>query len=66
MNTVESALPSDKKNPDMQKKGMQNTKIVATVGPACSSYEKLLELVHAGVDVFRLNLATANTPTTSK
>ncbi|TNE52017.1 MAG: pyruvate kinase [Bacteroidetes bacterium] len=36
---------------------MQNTKIVATVGPACNSYEKLLELVRAGVDVFRLNFS---------
>ena len=33
------------------------TKIVATVGPACSSPEMLEELVLAGVDVFRLNLA---------
>ena len=35
----------------------QNTKIVATVGPACSSYSNLLELVKAGVDVFRLNFS---------
>ncbi len=35
----------------------QNTKIVATVGPACSSYETLLELVKAGVDIFRLNFS---------
>lgn len=35
----------------------QNTKIVATVGPACSSYENLLELVKAGVDTFRLNFS---------
>lgn len=35
----------------------QNTKIVATVGPACSSSEKLLELVVAGVDIFRLNFS---------
>ncbi|MEM9990172.1 MAG: pyruvate kinase [Bacteroidota bacterium] len=35
----------------------QNTKIVATVGPASASYEKLLELVQAGVDVFRLNFS---------
>lgn len=35
----------------------QKTKIVATVGPACSSYENLLELVKAGVDVFRLNFS---------
>lgn len=35
----------------------QNTKIVATVGPASSSYDNLLELVKAGVDVFRLNFS---------
>lgn len=35
----------------------KRTKIVATVGPACDSYEKLLELVKAGVNVFRLNFS---------
>lgn len=33
------------------------TKIVATVGPACRTIEKLVELLHAGVDVFRVNMA---------
>lgn len=35
----------------------QNTKIVATVGPACNSYSKLLDLVKAGVNIFRLNFS---------
>lgn len=33
------------------------TKIIATVGPACSSYEMLLNLVQAGVNVFRINFS---------
>ena len=33
------------------------TKIVATVGPACNRPEDLLDLIHAGVDVFRINTA---------
>ncbi|MCY7327019.1 MAG: pyruvate kinase, partial [Saprospiraceae bacterium] len=41
----------------MRKDGSQNTKIVATVGPACNTYEKLLEIAQAGVDVFRLNFS---------
>ena len=33
------------------------TKIVATVGPACGSVEKLVALINAGASVFRINTA---------
>ena len=36
---------------------MRHTKIVATVGPACSAPDVLDALVSAGVDVFRLNFS---------
>jgi pyruvate kinase len=38
-----------------------NTKIVATLGPASSSDEMICELITAGVNVFRLNMAHAAT-----
>ena len=37
------------------------TKIIATLGPAIASVEKLVQLIQAGVDVFRINAAHGNT-----
>lgn len=41
----------------------EKTKIVATVGPACNTEEKLIRLIKAGADVFRIN-ASHSTPAT--
>jgi pyruvate kinase len=38
---------------------MARTKIVATVGPACRQPDQLADLIRAGVDVFRVNMAHA-------
>ncbi len=57
MTLVEESALIVKNKSTMRKDGSQNTKIVATVGPACNTYEKLLELAEAGVDVFRLNFS---------
>ena len=57
MTLTEVATLLEKNKPSMRKDGSQNTKIVATVGPACNTYDKLLELTKAGVDVFRLNFS---------
>ena len=46
-------MPVNKVNSSKDK----NTKIVATVGPASTSYEDLFALVKAGVDIFRLNFS---------
>ncbi len=35
----------------------KRTKIVATVGPASASKERILQLIEAGVDVFRINFS---------
>lgn len=38
----------------------KKTKIIATVGPACNTKEKLWELVQAGANIFRLNFSHGN------
>lgn len=52
---VVSELPSEPSPQTMS--SYRHTKIVATLGPATDSKEKLTELILAGVDVVRLNMA---------
>lgn len=41
-------------------KYLKKTKIIATLGPASSDKETMVQLVHAGVDVFRINFSHAD------
>jgi pyruvate kinase len=41
-------------------RNLRRTKIIATVGPSCSSKEIISELIKAGVNVFRLNFSHGN------
>jgi pyruvate kinase len=54
---IEKYLHKDMDRDAGIKHTVHRTKIVATVGPACDSYEQLLALVKAGVNVFRLNFS---------
>lgn len=54
---IEKYLHKDYDKEAGRQHAYKRTKIVATVGPACDSYEQLLELVKAGVNVFRLNFS---------
>lgn len=56
-----SSSPNEVRMPAIEPiQNRSRTKIVATVGPACRSPEMLRELIGAGVDVFRLNMAHGN------
>ena len=38
----------------------KKTKIVATLGPACSTKEIIKDMIDAGVNVFRINFSHAD------
>ena len=38
----------------------KKTKIVATLGPACSTKETIKDMIDAGVNVFRINFSHAD------
>ena len=44
-------------NPNTDLATQRKTKIVATIGPACGSLERLVEMIQAGMNVARLNLS---------
>ena len=44
----------------------KNTKIIATIGPACSNKTMLQEMVDIGVNVFRLNMSHGNSESKQK
>lgn len=44
-------------HPKYQARG---TKIIATIGPSSNSYDQIHQLMHEGVDVFRLNFSHGN------
>ena len=41
-------------------KNLKKTKIIATLGPASSSKETMIQMIQAGVDVFRINFSHAD------
>jgi pyruvate kinase len=38
----------------------RKTKIIATLGPSCSTVEKIVEMLDGGMDIARINMAHAD------
>lgn len=45
-----------------QNRQLKQTKIIATIGPACDAYEVIRDLVESGTDLFRLNASHRSDP----
>lgn len=54
------------KAPNVPIKQFKRTKIIATVGPATSSYENILKLIEAGANGLRLNFSHGDYPSHAK
>lgn len=54
------------KAPNVPIKQFKRTKIIATVGPATSSYENILKLIKAGANGLRLNFSHGDYPSHAK
>ncbi len=55
--TIKKYLHSEMDKKAGLEHSIKRTKIVATVGPSCDTYDKMVELVKAGVNIFRLNFS---------
>lgn len=60
--TIDSAVTPDARRMPNLLSRLSRTKTVATVGPASSRREQLVELINNGVDIFRLNMAHGKRP----
>src|SRR5438093_9400877 len=41
----------------MQTRGIRKTKLIATIGPACDGLDTIKAMIHAGMNVARLNFS---------
>lgn len=53
---VDSRIEQELKDPSGGFRNVRRTKLVATIGPACCSYEQLETLAASGVNIARLNM----------
>jgi pyruvate kinase len=54
---IKNYMPTEAQKKEGFEHMTKRTKIVATLGPSCDTYEAMVDLVKAGVNVFRLNFS---------